>query len=67
MIHELANVRWHVEKWISDKEMKPIQKVMKFRTSVEILNTWISGKEMASYYEFPNFRWLPENINMNFR
>ena len=70
VIHDSWTSEFLLKPWKNEfpwRKWKPLQKVMKFRMSVEILNTWISVKEMTSYYEFPNFRWQPENINMNFR
>ena len=43
-IHDSPNFRWHVEKWISVKEMKALQKFINFRISVDMLKTWMSRK-----------------------
>ena len=70
-IHEFPNFRWHVEKWISVKEMKTLQKFMIFRISVDMLknefpsrkwkhyrNSWISEFPLTSWkHEFPSRKW----------
>ena len=66
-VHEFPNFRWHVEKWISVKEMKALQKFMNFRISVDMLKNEFPSRKWKHYRnswfsEFPLTCW-----KMNFR